>query len=372
MVSKKTQSTKLENADVKKDAEAKVVDIKKKATTKTVAKKTTVKKAETKKTARKNIKPTEVVENPVLQKENVDNMATVLAVKAENENKKAVKVAKKEAKASTKKVAVTSEKVEELGKKATPARTKREAVKENVKKAQTKKFVEQKQETKSCCCCKGKDFFASWARAYKNIFKYKSRTSRYEAWAFMLLNSIVSSILFFAAIATLTPALIEDNVSTFNAFYAWFVLLFLLAQVFVYLSLMVRRLHDTGFSAWKGFFRPLTYSTVATIVLSLLFAKYVNVGGNLTAENYLSTHVTNLVLAVSTFVAVLTWMYYALKTFLVSFFYEENKNGTTYGVAMYCSDCYKNMGIRYMVLYFIYSSFSYSMLNAYIMTIANM
>ena len=142
----------------------------------------------------------------------------------------------------------------------------------------------------------------------------------------MLLNSIVSSILFFAAIATLTPALIEDNVSAFNAFYAWFVLLFLLAQVFVYLSLMVRRLHDTGFSAWKGFFRPLTYSTVATIVLSLLFAKYVNVGGNLTAENYLSTHVTNLVLAVSTFVAVLTWMYYALKTFLVSFFYEENKN----------------------------------------------
>lgn len=384
MVSKKTQTSEAKKANTVDIAKAEAVAEKKPVAVKTATKKSVAtkpvaekKKVATKTAAKKTTTPkavvSKVVESPVLQKENVDNMATVLAVKAENENKKAVKVAKKEAKASTKKVAVKSEKVEELGKKATPVRAKREAVKENVQKAQTQKFVEQKQEAKTCCCCcKGKDFFASWAKAYKNMFKYNSRTSRYENWAFMLLNSIVSSVLFFVAIYTLTPALIEGNVSGFKAFYAWFVLLFLVVQLFVYTALVARRLHDAGFSAWKGFFRPLLYSTLAMIVLTALSDKYLNLGGVLTAENYLSTHFTNLALSVSTLVAILTWVYYSLKTLLVSFFYEEDKSDTTYGVAMYCDKCYKAMGIRYMVLYFIYSSISYSLLNMYIATIAAM
>jgi hypothetical protein len=92
---------------------------------------------------------------------------------------------------------------------------------------------------------------------------------------------------------------------------------------------------------------------------------------NLTAENYLSTHITNLVLSVSLLSALLTWSYYSLKTIIVSFFFEENRNDATYGVAMYCDDNYKAKAIRYMVWYFIYSSISYSLLNMSIVMLTN-
>ena len=390
MVSKKAQPTEAKKADVKNEAKAKVVAEKKKAATKTVASKPVAKKTATKKVVEPKASeakeaPKVVVktaENPILEKENVDTLATVLAVKAENENKKAAKALKKEAKASAKKSAkkeekvevkteTKSEKVEELGKKATPARDKREVVKENVQKAQTKKFVEEKKEAVRCCC-KGKDLFASWVRAYKNMFKYNARTSRYEAWAFMLINSIFASLLFFTTIYSLTNALIERNFTTGKTFFSVFILLFSVAQIFVYISLAVRRLHDAGFSAWKGFFRPLTLSAIAVSLLSIPAVKYIDLSGDLTAENYLSTHVINLVLSVSLLISILVWTYYSLKTLIVSFFYEENRNDSTYGIAMYCDDCYKAMGIRYMVLYFIYSSISYSLLNMYIVALTNL
>ena len=378
MVSKKTQTTEAKKAEVKDEAKAKVVTEKKKVATKTVAAKTVAKKPVAKEVVEpkaakakvaKKVVEVKVAENPVPEKENVDTLATVLAVKAENENKKAAKALKKEVKASAKKSTVKAEKVEvkteakkevveELGKKATPVRNKREAVKENAKKAQAKKFVEQKNEAVKChCCCKCKEFFGAWARAYKNMFKYKARTSRYESWAF---------------ISTLTPAIIEGNLTAGKLFYAGFVLLFVIAQLFVYTALIARRLHDAGFTAWKGFFKPLTISSIAMVVLTGLSEKYLSIGGDLTAENYLSTHVTNLVLSVTTLVAIFSWVYYSLKTILVSFFYEEDKSNTTYGEVMYCDTCYKTKGIRYMVLYFIYSSVSYSLLNMYIMAIASM
>ncbi len=368
MVSKKTQTTEAKTAEVKD--EAKVVTEKKKVAPKTVAKKTATKKVAAPKVVEKKVAEPKIVESSVLQKENVDNMATVLAVKAENENKKTAKKAKKVAKAPVSKVEVKTEKVEELGKKATPVRAKRETVKENAQKAQAKKFVEQKKEAVKCCC-KGKELFASWARAYKNMFKYKARTSRYENWAFMFINSIVSSILFFIAIFALTPAIIEDKMTVGKVFYTGFVLLFLIAQIFVYTSLVTRRLHDAGFSAWKGFFKPLIISTVAMFVLTALSDKYINVNATVADKNYLLIQVTNLLLSVTNAFAILSWVYYSLKTLLVSFFYEEDKNNTTHGIAMYCDGCYKAMGIRYMILYFIYSSISYTLLNMYVAIIAN-
>jgi uncharacterized membrane protein YhaH (DUF805 family) len=179
----------------------------------------------------------------------------------------------------------------------------------------------------------------------------------------MLINSIVSSILFFIAIYSLTPAIIADNVTFGKAFYAGFILLFLIAQLFVYTSLVTRRLHDAGFSAWKGFFKPLIISTFAMFVLTALSDKYINLNITVADKNYLLTMVSNIILSVTNAVAILAWVYYSLKTLFVSFFYEEDKADTTYGVAMYCDGCYKAMGIRYMVLYFIYSSISYSLLN---------
>ena len=364
MVSKKTQTTEAKTAEVKDEAKAKVVTEKKKVAPKTVAKKTATKKVATPKVVEKKVAEPKIVESSVLQKENVDNMATVLAVKAENENKKTAKKAKKVAKAPVSKVEVKTEKVEELGKKATPVRAKRETVKENAQKAQAKKFVEQKNEAVKChCCCKGKELFASWARAYKNMFKYKARTSRYENWAFMLINSIVSSVLFFIAIYSLTPAMIANNMTVGKAFYAGFILLFLIAQLFVYTSLITRRLHDAGFSAWRGFFKPLIISTVAMFVLTGLSDRYINLNISVADKNYLLAMVSNIVLSVTNAVAILAWVYYSLKTLFVSFFYEEDKADTTYGVAMYCDGCYKAMGIKYMVLYFIYSSIAYSLLN---------
>jgi uncharacterized membrane protein YhaH (DUF805 family) len=47
-------------------------------------------------------------------------------------------------------------------------------------------------------------------------------------------------------------------------------IVFALVQLLVYLSLMVRRIHDTGNNAWKGFFAPMSYSALAYLLISIV------------------------------------------------------------------------------------------------------
>lgn len=264
----------------------------KKSTLKTTAKTTAVKKTSKTKTVDKQV--------PV--KENVNPLEKVMEIKAHNEEKKSSKNTPKNA------------------------------------------------EAKSCCCCCKDGLFAVWARAYKNIFNFKGRASRYEFWGFSLLNLffllfVIGGLFFLFANTGDSMPISSTGAIIF--------LVLMLVEFFVYLALAVRRLHDGGYTAWKGFFKPLFWSIVLCVLFSIGSACIVDQMGDrlLNAEGFTQAWLTCFVLAFA--VVLLVCMYFGAKIFIVTSFYEEDKENNEYGEARYVTACYKAKALKYTALYYI-------------------
>lgn len=274
-------------------------------------------------------------------KEDIDMVKNVLAVKAHNEEVKKAKVQKKASKAPAK-VAPQAHVVAPT--KSVAARSKSKVVKETAQKTAVKKFALEKEtvknEPKACCCCCGakSGLFGAWARAYKNIFNFKGRTSRYEYWAYAFFN------MFFAFFVYTGLGIISENTivktgqpcAWCEGFSSFLMFVWLLIAV----SLTVRRLHDCGYAAWKGFFRPMI---VWCVIMFLLSAASTYLKVEKADINSIMTIIIGSV-AIIAFVAII---YYICKISIVSGFYEEEKADNTYGAPMYNDDCYKKYGIRY-------------------------
>lgn len=204
-------------------------------------------------------------------------------------------------------------------------------------------------ETKACCCGCADGICSVWARAYKNIFNFKGRASRYEFWGFSLMNLffmlfVIGGLVFLSA----------DTESAFSisTISAVALLVFLLVEFFVYLALAVRRLHDGGYTAWRGFFRPFVWNIVLCILFSIGSAYIVEKMGNQLLD---ADGLTQIWLSLFVFVFVvilLVCMYYGAKIFIVTSFYEEDKDNE-YGEARYATACCKAKALRYTALYYI-------------------
>jgi uncharacterized membrane protein YhaH (DUF805 family) len=274
-------------------------------------------------------------------KENIDMVQNVLSIKAHNEEVKKAKVQKKVAKAPAK-VAPKATVVAPI--KSVAERNKSKVVKENAQKTAVKKFQLEKEvvekEPKACCCCCGakSGLFGAWARAYKNILNFKGRTSRYEYWAYALFN------MFFAFFVYTGLGIISENtIAKTGQPCAWcsgFSSFLMFVWLLIAVSLTVRRLHDCGYAAWKGFFRPMVAWCVVMFLLSVA-SSYMQIG-----KADISSFVTRSIglVAIIAFVAII---YYACKISIVSGFYEEEKADNAYGAPMYNDACYKKYGIRY-------------------------
>lgn len=256
---------------------------------------------------------TKVLDKQVPVKANIDPMEKVMAIKAKNDEKKASKVAKKD------------------------------------KNNKTTAVVEPKEE-KKCCLCSGckNGMIAAWGRAYNNLFNFKGRTSRFEFWSFNLLNFIFAGALVCALLV-----LIGELGPTYLYMSAFGVLaLFILVSFFVYLAISVRRLHDTGNTAWKGFYRPTIFSFLLTVVLSG-FALVLGQDTNALLANTSALTVTCLSLFVLAFFASLfALIYYSTKILLFTGFFEEDGDNE-FGAALYNDKCYKFKAFKYAILYYI-------------------
>lgn len=356
MVNKKTSDN-----DVKKISTAENTKTAKKSSKTVKATKPEIKKATEKKvvpaTVKKTSKATSAVKTTKKVSENVpsvenhDVVASVLEVKAKNEAKKAAKTVKVKAAV----VNSGASAGENKGENAAQLRNKRGALKENVQKAEAKKFMSLKEETalepesccNKCCCFSGlKTFFVAWLDGYRKIFNYKSRTNRYDFWAFMLLNLVIVTLIslpyHLADIAAYASG--QKLPLIIDCLYWGFSFFIMLA----YLALYVRRLHDAGYDAWKGFFRPMTYSILGIVVLAIV--------GHL----FLSPDDNNGVAALlggSIVILLLVNLYYLCKTFIASGFMEEEAEENAYGAAKLLKACGKRKFLRYATLYLIISIF---------------
>ena len=300
------------------------------------------------------------VNTQVPVKENIDMVQNVLSIKAHNEEVKKAKIQKKASKAPAK--------VAPVAHVAAPAksvaeRNKSKVVKENAQKTAVKKFALEKETVKNepkaccCCCCAKSGIIGAWARAYKNIFNFKGRTSRYEYWAYALFN------LFFAFFVGTGLGFISESViiktgqpcSWCEGFSTFLTFVWLL----IALSLTVRRLHDCGYAAWKGFFRPMIAWCIVLFLLSIGGTQAQLKTTDINAQGLSGVAMSIGVVALVAFIAVI---YYFCKICIVSGFYEEEKADNTYGAPMYNDDCYKKYSIRYagwMITIFILFSLIY-------------
>lgn len=303
------------------------------------------------------------VSNAVLNKENTDPMAAVMAVKEKNETKKSNKakaaVAKKEAVA------------EKKGVKSENSRQKRAEVKEKAQKAEASKFMNKKAETKSddgntCQKCNGCQTLKAFVDGYVNIFNYSGRTSRFEFWGFGFVNMLLAII-----VGAISFPLLIDVEPTVGVGIASSVLLFVIALIILLagLSITVRRLHDVGFKGWKGFFAPLTYTF---IVLCGLFgwAQYeifsIMKSGGFDLSNDLLIAMQYAIMTANKtafgigficfVIALLIHIYYLFKTFIVVGFFEGDSNSNEYGEPKFNNECYRNITIRYIAIYFTIST----------------
>ncbi len=320
MVSKKTAASSV--SDIKSDSS--VTEPKKKTSSsksKIAAPKSTTKK--------------EVAKKVVPETHNVDVVGEVLNVKSRNDAKKSSHASKNV------KVNAETPAIAEKSSKTVLANAKRSSVKENAKIAEAKKFAEMKEhpadvdvinETCGQDCCGGA--WCAWIHAYKNIFNFKGRTSRFEFWSFMLIN-IFALLLVSLGIETLAPSTIALVLTV----------LIYLVEIVVYLSIFVRRLHDAGYSAWKGFFRPLLISWVLTGIVSFYGIMY--------PQSHPENVKTFISIASLAVVLLLVYGYYGIKTFIAAGFFEEEHNANVYGAASFIDDAHKMKSLRYAAIYLL-------------------
>ncbi len=310
----------------------------KKAVKKPAPKKVSSKAAATKKPAIKKVEE-KVLDKQIPIKENVNPVEQVLEIKAHNEEKKA---SKKAAKTVKKAVKTTSAPVERKENKAAVKRDEVLAVKNSAQQAAARKLAEIKADLSAkskCCCCKD-GAWAAWARAYKNIFNYKGRTSRYEFWSFTLIN------LFFALIFGIGGALLLSEFVSLTVGILYFSV-FLIVSVFVGLSICVRRIHDTGHTAWKGFYRPLVYAIFAFIVTVIMCGIAVAYDKQNYEPSSLSWYVSLSGLLIA--FTILIICYYSTKIGIVVSYYESDEKDNEYGKVVYNDERHKMLGLKYTV-----------------------
>ena len=340
MVSKKSSLNETKVEDKKKSQDVKVNNAKESKAKKTIS-------TENKTVKTTKVKKEKAVKGEVLANHNYNPVDEVLSIKAKNDEKKDVVKSKKLEKTKSKVKVIdktnTNIGAEKKGK-VVLATLKRDEVKENAKKAEEKKFKSLKEERYNDEC-KSTTAVRAFIDGYKNIFKYNARTSRYEYWAFLLLNSI------FGYMFSLATLLCTDIISPMAVI--GITVLFNIIQVLVYLALVVRRLHDVGQKAWESFYAPLTYSAVAMLALTF-------------GVSYLSKSVSTMnagliILVFLLLVALFINVYYLIKIFVVASFVEEEKKENIYGL----QKAYDlNKTIRFICWYFLIAIASFAFSNA--------
>lgn len=297
-------------------------------------------------------KPAESNGSKIPEAENHDIISEVMTIKSRNEEKKAAKPAAAQTAKKTTAKPVPTEGAEEKGRKAVPENSKRAAVKENAKIAKAKKFLEMKEsadaagntsENGDSELCGGA--FCAWVRAYKNLFNFKGRTSRFEFWSSMLINMFVILLLVFGVAFAMPHA---HKITTVLA------ILFYIAEVFFYLSLFVRRLHDAGYGAWKGFFRPFVLYWLLTGVLSAAGTAYALQGGKIYSGFSTGESFILLGCGAATLLAMMFYGYYSLKIFIAAGFFEEERGANQYGTASFYDAGHKAKSLRYAAIYLLF------------------
>lgn len=191
-----------------------------------------------------------------------------------------------------------------------------------------------------------------WLEGWKNTFKLHGRSSRFELWIFMLINSILtigvqlkcsyylsSRFLRVANAEGMSLQTIENYiVAAETIFY-----LIILLPLFPLGSLLIRRMHDLGHLAWHNYLEPIFMGMVLLWVLFLSLTYIAD-------TNYVYTA---LLLNVC-FIAILYGVgFRCIKFLIMTFFYAGDKAKNRYGEAEYNTDEHEEWALNLSCCYFL-------------------
>ena len=194
-----------------------------------------------------------------------------------------------------------------------------------------------------------------WLDGWKKTFVLRGRSSRFELWIFLLINSVLSiglqlkcsyilssRFLRDAKIRGLSLEAIDTYISTAEiAFY-----LVILIPLFPLGSMLIRRMHDLGKLAWKNYLEP---AFMGMVVLWALFL------GILYIESWDAIY-SWVVLAMSLCFTTTLYAvgYYLLKFLIPTMFYRGDTNINRYGRPQYNTAPHEEIALTFSCLYFLF------------------
>lgn len=193
----------------------------------------------------------------------------------------------------------------------------------------------------------------TWFDGWKQTLNLKGRSSRFELWAFMLLNSILMVIIQLKCSYTMsdrflrsanqagyTLTQIENRIIIAEiVFY-----LTIFVPLFPLVSLIIRRMHDLGKLAWANYFEPLFMSVVA---MSLLFLTLLEL--QKTDYEYIA-----LLLSICFITTLYGAGFYGLKTLITAMFYRGDTKANSFGQAHYNDEEHEAHALNLSCLYFLF------------------
>ncbi len=192
-----------------------------------------------------------------------------------------------------------------------------------------------------------------WLDGWKKTFVLKGRSSRFELWVFILLNSIVLTIIQMKCLYFLSPRFLRDaaqktiDLGTIdNYIITAEIILYLssIISIFPLGSLLIRRMHDIGLLAWKNYLEQ-TFMSMIMVWLLFIGIDYAN-----------NTDYTNTSILLTVFFITFSYAlgYYCLKFLIPTLFYKGNEKQNKYGPSHYNTPAHEALALKFSCFYFLF------------------
>jgi uncharacterized membrane protein YhaH (DUF805 family) len=196
-------------------------------------------------------------------------------------------------------------------------------------------------------------FFKIFFEGWKNIFNLKGRSSKFEVWCFLLVNTVLSVIIQLRALYVMSAEFLMNanmrglNLEEIESRIAWAEFSFWCSLILPMIPLgamLVRRMHDLGKLAWQGYLEQVF---MGVVVLSMLLVGIDELGG---------THLEYIALALSVcFITILySVFYYGIKFLVVTLFNKGDEGENEYGLPRYEGEMYEELSLKFCVLYVLF------------------
>lgn len=191
-----------------------------------------------------------------------------------------------------------------------------------------------------------------WFKGWQNSFNLHGRSSRFELWVFMVVNIVLSMIVQLNCSYVLSPNFLRsattkgytleqiDTYITAASIGFWLVILL---PFIPFGALIIRRMHDLGRLAWRGYFEPIFMGCVVLVMI------------NLAVETITDSHLAYVIVFLETcFVTILYSIgFYSLKILSLTFFYKGDCEENAFGQPAYKEEIYEDAALNLSCLYFL-------------------